>query len=1028
MRTKKLEFTIDAPWELVIAAYDAKMYEIPTPDQPEILSMEFSNFHWDEETNVTTLTRLSRASIPCPSFILRSLTSETELHARFNEMVDRANRRLVTLMVNDNLTDVVMIKETTTFTVHPEFPLKTLLVVECNMNFLSSSWVIGKVEGIVVKIYVNAIKKARVKDAKKIAAFREQLRKDGKDESTLLSRSEEEAREFMHEQKLALLEQTAEDELDDDDDDDDEFYDAESDEEVLQSGTGSQIATVTGDDSGAADGSSESAAASLLEPSVDDADDGARMDIDATADTNASIPLEPIPRTKQARKRIMKQQLQQQQLQQLESDDQFESGSPPYEDTGDGKGSKGGRRSVREKLYKAGAVTFWAATAATRRTYHGMKIAAKTTGHVAVRAKRQVGRVRGRGRKTRGDAAGSSGHRDSLRRTSVYNQAKSHPYAWQQLQDSPDYEMALVARKLQIESDWLKAGVLTGGLDASAPGSPVRPKQSTKTSPRESSVLGDDNFADDERDGNVSADPTMSRQESAGSITGGDGGGGVLETAEEIGVQPDAESEDDDVVVVEQEKDEENATSAIAEQRDSLVSTSSVATSRAQSAVDETPTNDTDNDEGPGTSGADAVDSTAQDSAELRVGPDTFLVLDQTGDNGIPDQDGNFSATSDENILDENMSADQLDQNDGVVQPVDLREEYDLICAELDRLTQENLMGAVSARDGGAAVDGGMAGVPDDYAVLLAMDNIDALSSDDPVVAANGRLYLLQRHVEQILRLYSGCTDAAALDNARDMLNRLAADLGTTRIDTASPVHPPATGQSPSCTTGVEALAPPQSSVIASTADTVSMGRAPTTTGFNPATARIAPPAADSGAVTSDEDAVRCPVVGMGAESAPPLASSPTKSARLGILSRKARATTSESSAPPSDGEQPPPAPRGSKWRSTVVGGISRVKKASMSVKKAAAQKLQQLPSGRHSASGSSSTLDKQPATGRGTATTSDVRSLSANTSLVDLSVPGASDDALFEGGVAADGRRPQSTSGVPAQPPSDGCGVDLLS
>lgn len=59
--------------------------------------------------------------------------------------VDRANRRLVTLMVNDNLKEIVMIKETTTFTVHPEFPEKTLLVVECNMNFLSSSWVIGKV-------------------------------------------------------------------------------------------------------------------------------------------------------------------------------------------------------------------------------------------------------------------------------------------------------------------------------------------------------------------------------------------------------------------------------------------------------------------------------------------------------------------------------------------------------------------------------------------------------------------------------------------------------------------------------------------------------------------------------------------------------------------------------------------------------------------------------------------------------------------------------------------------------------------
>lgn len=42
---------------------------------------------------------------------------------------------------------------------------------------------------------------------------------------------------------------------------------------------------------------------------------------------------------------------------------------------------------------------------------------------------------------------------------------------------------------------------------------------------------------------------------------------------------------------------------------------------------------------------------------------------------------------------------------EGVVQSVDLREEYDLICAELDLLTQENLMGATAARDVGAAMD-----------------------------------------------------------------------------------------------------------------------------------------------------------------------------------------------------------------------------------------------------------------------------------------------------------------------------------
>jgi hypothetical protein len=123
------------------------------PIPPQIISMRFSNFHWDEETNITyvrartvaasarfpvlrvgdidsgsfsttllvglaglafqgiaictdvfvvacrTLSRDSEATIPCPAFVLRYLTTETTLCARFDETVDRNNRRLITLMV-----------------------------------------------------------------------------------------------------------------------------------------------------------------------------------------------------------------------------------------------------------------------------------------------------------------------------------------------------------------------------------------------------------------------------------------------------------------------------------------------------------------------------------------------------------------------------------------------------------------------------------------------------------------------------------------------------------------------------------------------------------------------------------------------------------------------------------------------------------------------------------------------------------------------------------------------------------------
>lgn len=81
------------------------------------------------------------------------------------------------------------------------------------------------------------------------------------------------------------------------------------------------------------------------------------------------------------------------------------------------------------------------------------------------------------------------------------------------------------------------------------------------------------------------------------------------------------------------------------------VSLSSAATSRAVSFVDETPTNedaDALNDvAGPATgamtstSNDTAADATsAAEGGELRVGPDTFLVLGQDGDDDVAGQDG----------------------------------------------------------------------------------------------------------------------------------------------------------------------------------------------------------------------------------------------------------------------------------------------------------------------------------------------------------------------------------------------------
>lgn len=116
------------------------------------------------------------------------------------------------------------------------------------------------------------------------------------------------------------------------------------------------------------------------------------------------------------------------------------------------------------------------------------------------------------------------------------------------------------------------------------------------------------------------------------------------------------------------------------------------------------------------------------------------------------------------------------------------------------------------------------------------------------------------------------------------------------------------------------------------------------------------------------------------------------------------------------------------------MGGISRVKKASMSVKKAAAQKLQQLPTSRHGNS-AGSTLDKQQSSTRGQNNAQaplDTRSMSAQASLIDLSVPGTTGDTPLMD--VPDARRPQCTGGAsshpppPASHPKSGSGVDLLS
>eukprot|EP00039_Didymoeca_costata_P014867 m.245794 g.245794 ORF g.245794 m.245794 type:complete len:484 (-) comp16109_c3_seq20:45-1496(-) len=199
VRSRTSKFEVEAPWEVVVHAYDGKMYRIPDPEFPEILRIEFENYQWRPENNLTTLVRLPHLKIPVPSFVLKAFTKETTLDCHSDQTIDRANKRLVTITSNLNLTNVVKFVETSVITPHPDDPnLRTLMNVETSFNIQTSGWGIGKLEGIAVKAYMNGISKARKKEWGLIQRLIKDLKAKGKYKlplTDLLTQSELAARE-----------------------------------------------------------------------------------------------------------------------------------------------------------------------------------------------------------------------------------------------------------------------------------------------------------------------------------------------------------------------------------------------------------------------------------------------------------------------------------------------------------------------------------------------------------------------------------------------------------------------------------------------------------------------------------------------------------------------------------------------------------------------------------------------------------------------------------------------------------------
>jgi hypothetical protein len=83
-----------------------------------------------------------------------------------------------------------------------------------------------------------------------------------------------------------------------------------------------------------------------------------------------------------------------------------------------------------------------------------------------------------------------------------------------------------------------------------------------------------------------------------------------------------------------------------------------------------------------------------------------------------------------------------------------------------------------------------------DFGMLFAMESLEALSSSDPVVVAQARFDVLQKHVTALKQLYVGSSENE-LGEVRDVLKALAKEIGKdVNLDcTLSPSQPKTRGQ-----------------------------------------------------------------------------------------------------------------------------------------------------------------------------------------------------------------------------------------
>lgn len=485
MKTKRLEFTIDAPWELAVFAYDSKMYDIPNPNQPEVIDMKFFNFHWDESTDVATLNRASRVKFPVPGFLMRAITDEKWITLEFQETIDRKNRRIVTLMENKSLLSAVKLTETTTFMPDPTDPKnKTKMVTEARMNILGNFWGVGKVEGIVIKFYADGISKARKQDMPAIEKARAKIEAEGIPIEKLLTPSEDECREYMHEQaeKEAKLREAQDgghlDDVDVSDDSDDEFYDAESDE---GEGAEADVDVAAVMESVPIDSDAEPAAvAQAAAPAVKTKTKSPKSKLPKTKSLKTKSPKDkpandgdavttsgggdsPVVPPRRANKKAKRATATTADADAISVDSVgggFSSEDGLLETKSDSDPEEMGKKKTRKQrmmgtFKKVGVSSLWAAG-----------VALKATGRAAVVVKNKAakgGAVVATAARKRGGTISKKLTKSKLKnekrraRGSAYQASVETPYSWRDHVNTAEYETALLARRMQMETESFKA-------------------------------------------------------------------------------------------------------------------------------------------------------------------------------------------------------------------------------------------------------------------------------------------------------------------------------------------------------------------------------------------------------------------------------------------------------------------------------------------------------------------------------------------------------------------------------------------